>query len=257
MTHIRSALFIVLFYVAFFILAIAGLPCIAVSRRASLGLVKLWARVSLALLRVVCGVRTDFRNLHLLPKGASIIAVKHQSFLETFALITVLDDFSFVLKKELLNLPLFGWYARASGQIGIDRSRRGAAIAQLKADSKARLDAGRQLVIFPEGTRRLVGAPPQYKPGVAAVYAVADVPCTPVALNTGLFWPRRSFLRRPGTVVIEFLPPIPSSLPRAEFMRALQGAIEPATSALVAEALSDHPALRRAISKAGPEPVRA
>ena len=236
LTTVRSAIFNVAFYAAFVGLMVFGMPCLVMRRRACLVVVRLWAKVSVWLLHAICGTRIEFRNLHLLPKGASILAVKHQSFLETFALITVLDDFSYILKKELTVVPFFGWYVRASDQIALDRSKRGGAIARLKTAVQEKLRAGRQVVIFPEGTRRAIGAPPDYKVGVAALCASSCVPCTPVALNTGLFWPRRSFRRRPGTVVIEFLPPIATGLSKRDFMAAVQGAIEPATDALVAEA---------------------
>ena len=244
----RSAIFNIAFYAAFVGLMVFGLPCLLMRRRACMVVVRLWARVSVWLLQAICGTRIEFRNLHLLPKGASILAVKHQSFLETFALITVLDDFSYILKKELTDVPFFGWYVRASDQIAVDRSKRGGAIARLKLAVQERLGAGRQVVIFPEGTRQPIGAPPDYKVGVAALCANSRVPCTPVALNTGLFWPRRSFRRRPGTVVIEFLPPIATGLAKRDFMAALQNTIEPATDALVAEAFA---AIRRGPTKAG------
>lgn len=252
MIYIRSAIFNVVFYVAFVLLMIVGSPCLLVSRRASLMIVKIWARMSVAILSGVCGIRIEFRNLHLVPKGASIIASKHQSFLETFALITVLDDFSYILKKELTTIPLLGWYINATEQIGVDRSKKGGVIAQLQRTIRERLDDGRQVIIFPEGTRRPVGAPALYKPGISAFCAVAGVPCTPVALNSGLFWPRRSFLKRPGTVVVEFLPPIPPSLTKSEFMRALKNAIEPATDALVAAALASDPGLDQFVAKNSP-----
>lgn len=238
LTTIRSVIFNVAFYAAFVGLMVLGLPCLCMRRRACLAVIRLWAQTSVWLLHAICGTRIEFRNLHLLPKGASILAVKHQSFLETFALITVLDDFSYILKKELTGVPFFGWYVRASEQIAVDRSKRGGAIARLKMAVQERLRAGRQIVIFPEGTRKSIGAPPDYKVGVAALCANSCVPCTPVALNTGLFWPRRSFRRRPGTVVIEFLPPIATGLAKRDFMQALQDAIEPATEALVAEAFA-------------------
>ncbi len=238
LTTVRSAIFNVAFYAAFVGLMVFGMPCLVMRRRACLAVIRLWAQVSVWLLQAICGTRIEFRNLHLLPKGASILAVKHQSFLETFALITVLDDFSYILKKELTVVPFFGWYIRASEQIALDRSKRGGALARLKAAVAERLDAGRQVVIFPEGTRRPIGAPPDYKVGVAALCASSRVPCTPVALNTGLFWPRHSFRRHPGTVVIEFLPPIATGLAKRDFMAAVQGAIEPATEALVAEAFA-------------------
>jgi 1-acyl-sn-glycerol-3-phosphate acyltransferase len=233
----RSVVFNILFYTTFIILMVGGSP-LMVSRRWTFGLVRFWARASLGLLDLVCGIRVEFRNLHLLPQGGSILAVKHQSFLETFALITVLDDFTYILKRELTWIPLFGWYLKVTGQIAIDRSRKGSVIQQLIPQVRRKLATGRQIVIFPEGTRRPVDGPAVYKSGVAMLCAAAAVPCTPVALNTGLFWPRRSFLKRPGTVVIEFLPAI-APAPREDFMQALKNAMEPATAALVAETAAD------------------
>ena len=257
MIHVRSALFNILFYLTFIALMVFGSPCLILSRRATLRVVRLWARSSLWLLATICGTSIEFRNLHLIPKGASILAVKHQSFLETFALITVLDDFSYILKKELLSIPFFGWYLRASDQIAIDRAKRGGALAELQASVKQKLAQGRQVIIFPEGTRRPVSAPPLYKVGVSALCATSAVPCTPVALDTGLFWPRRSYLRRPGTVVIEFLPPICTGLPKRAFMTALENAIEPATDALVARALAEDPELGSFLARTQHAPVEA
>ncbi len=248
MIHVRSAVFQVAFYAAFVALMLVGLPTMVMPRAATMVIVRLWARVSVWLLAAICGTKVEFRNLHLLPKGASILAVKHQSFLETFALITVLDDFAYILKKELTAIPLFGWYVKGADQIGIDRGKRAATLGSLQRAVRAKLAAGRQVIIFPEGTRRLIGVPPLYKVGVSALVTDSDVPCTPVALNSGLFWPRHSFLRRPGTVVIEFLPPIAPGLAKRAFMAAIETAIEPATNALVEAALNADPTLRRAVA---------
>lgn len=248
MILLRSAIFHVLFYATFIALMIVGLPCLLFPRAVTMGLVRVWARLSVWLLAAICGTRIEFRNLHLLPTGASILAVKHQSFLETFALITVLGDFSYVLKKELTAIPFFGWYVKATEQIGIDRDKKTGTLVALQRAVREKLAAGRQVVIFPEGTRRPIGVAAAYKAGVSALVANSNVPCTPVALNSGLFWPRRSFVRRPGTVVIEFLPPIPCGLPRRAFMHALEDAIEPATDALVARALADDPDLDRVVA---------
>jgi 1-acyl-sn-glycerol-3-phosphate acyltransferase len=252
MLLIRSALFNVVFYATFIAFMVIGVPFLLISRGSALLVVRLWARVSVWLLAVMCGTRIEFRNLELLPKGASIVAVKHQSFLETFALINVLDDFTYILKKELTTIPFFGWYLRATQQIGIDRSKKGSTMGMLVRAVQEKLAAGRQIVIFPEGTRCPVGMPAVYKPGVSVLCVAGNVPCTPVALNSGLFWPRHSFVRRPGTVVIEFLPPIHPGLDKRHFMAALENAIEPATNALVARALADNPDLDDSIVRRTP-----
>lgn len=250
MVTLRSVAFNSLFYALFIVLMIVGMPFLMLPRRFCLKLVRVWARTSLALLDLVCGLRVEFRGLHLLPKGGVILAVKHQSFLETIALVTVLDDFAYVLKKELAAIPLFGWYIRATQQVAVDREQGAGAMPRLQSAVCEKLGLGRQVVIFPEGTRRAVGTPPIYKSGVALLCSRCDVPCTPVALNTGLFWPRHGIKRRSGTVVIEFLAPIAPGQDKRGFMRALQGAIEPATDALVAEAIADDPSLDQALFKA-------
>lgn len=243
MILIRSLVFNVAFYLSFILLMIIGLPTMIISRRSVLVVVRLWARVSLWLLASICGTKVEFRGLHNLPDGAAIIAPKHQSFLETIALIVVLSDFTYILKKELIAIPFFGWWLKASDQIAIDRAKGSGTLAMLQKAVRAKLALGRQVVIFPEGTRKPIGAPPAYKTGVAILCADCSVPCTPVALNAGLFWPRRSMLRPPGTVVIEFLPPIKPGLEKRLFLQALETAIEPATNALVDEALRANPGL--------------
>ena len=251
----RSALFAATFYVLLVALMIGGLPLL-LSSRPALALARTWARLSLGLLRLLCGVRIEFRGVEHRPRGGAILAVKHQSFLETFALILALDDFAYVLKRELLAIPLFGWYLRKTRQIAVERGRHAGALPALRDAVGEALRQGRSVVIFPEGTRRSVGAPPAYKPGVALLCgdgrSGGGMPCTPVALNTGLFWPRRSMKRRPGTVVIEFLPPVSPTLGKRDFMTALQATIEAASDDLVAEAIAADPRLIRSIAKRQP-----
>jgi 1-acyl-sn-glycerol-3-phosphate acyltransferase len=235
---VRSTIFNVLFYVNVLVLMIVGLPMCLMGRRAGIFMARAWAKTSLWLLRVVCGTKVEYRGAELVPPGGGIvIAPKHQSILETFALVPMVPDFAYVFKRELNWIPLFGWYLMAVDQIAIDRSSGATALTQVPNGTDERLRAGRSVFIFPEGTRRPIGAPPRYKHGVTHLYATLDVPVMPVALNTGLFWPRRSFLRKPGVAVIEFLPIIQPGLPREEFAALLQSTIETRSDALVAEAL--------------------
>ncbi|MDB5570805.1 MAG: phospholipid/glycerol acyltransferase [Hyphomicrobiales bacterium] len=243
MLILRSLIFNVLFYAALILLMVVGLPTLLAGRRAAFRVARAWAAISIWLLRAVCGLKVEFRGHENLPSGPCIIAAKHQSLLETFALITHVTDFTFILKRELTFIPFFGWYLRATEQIAIDRASGRAALDQVTEKSGIALAQGRQVFIFPEGTRRAVGAEPKYKGGVSHIYAAAHAPCVPVALNTGLFWPRRSFVRRPGTVVIEYLPAIPPGLERNEFARLLQEKIESACDRLVGEALAKDPSL--------------
>jgi len=245
MIFLRSAAFHVLFYIVLVGLMIVGVPFAFMPRQKMLELPKLWGRVSLFLLEHVCGLKVEFRGLEHLPPRAAIIAAKHQSFLETFAMPTVLGDFTYVLKRELMGIPVFGWYLRAAEQLAIDRARRTNALTQVAKEARKLLAEGRQIVIFPEGTRKLVGAPPDYKAGVALVQTETGAPCVPVALNTGLFWPRSGFARRPGRAVIEFLEPIAPGLDRKAFMAVLQERIERASDRLAAEAYGRDPSLRK------------
>ncbi|PNG28027.1 lysophospholipid acyltransferase family protein [Methylocella silvestris] len=243
MTVIRSILFNVAFYVNITVLAFAGLPTLLMKRGAVQDLARLWARNSLWLLDKICGLKVEFRGRENLPRGACIIAAKHQSALETFALTTQMDDFTFVLKRELMAIPFFGWYLKGAGQIGIERARRGQALAELTRQVSVAIDERRQVFIFPEGTRTLPGAAPDYKAGVAHLCAATGAVCVPVALNSGLFWPRQGFLRRRGRVVIQFLPPIAADVDKHKFMRLLQSRIEAATEELIAEAIVANPSL--------------
>ena len=245
MVFLRSALFHVLFYIVLVGLMIIGFPYAFMPRRKMLDLPKLWGRISLLLLDHICGLKVEFRGLEHLPTGGVIIAAKHQCFLETFAMPTKLGDFTYVLKRELMAIPLFGWYLRAAEQLAIDRSRRTSALTQVAKEARKILAQGRQIVIFPEGTRKPVGAPPDYKAGVAFVQAETGALCVPVALNTGLFWPRHGFVRRPGRAVIAFLEPIAPGLGRKAFMALLQERIETASDRLAAEAFAQDPSLRK------------
>jgi 1-acyl-sn-glycerol-3-phosphate acyltransferase len=250
MTSIRSLTFHAAFYVTTTLLAVLGLPLLAGDRHKVQAYARFWTRTALWLLEKICGTRIEFRGLEHLPDGACLIAAKHQSALETLALTTITRDFSYILKKELMGIPVFGWYLAGAGQIALDRSKRGQALPDLSRQAREAVAEGRQIFIFPEGTRKPVGAAPEYKSGVAHLYADTGAPCVPVALNSGLFWPRQSILLRPGTVTIEFLEPIPPGLPKQEFLELLQCRIEDATVHLVAAALAADPNLKQALERA-------
>ena len=236
MVAVRSVIFNLLFYATLVVLMIVGLPMILGGRRGVFALASVWRAVSVWLLEHVCGLKVEYRGVENIPPGGVLIAAKHQSFLETFALLKYAPDFAIILKRQLTYVPLFGLYLIVSKQIAIDRARGRQALQQIAAAAKPVLAAGRQIFIYPEGTRRPPGAPPKYKHGVAAIYAETGAPCLPVAVNTGLFWRRRGFMRRPGVAVIEYLPPIPPGLDREVFAARLQEAIETACARLNAEA---------------------
>ncbi len=249
MLFLRSLLFQIMFFLNMFALMIVWLPCLPMRRQINQELGRTWGRTTLWLLEKICGTKIEWRGLENIQKGAVIVACKHQSIWETFVLPIRFPDFSYILKHELIWLPFFGWYLLAAEQIAIDRAKGGKLLPQLAVKAKKIFAQGRQLFIFPEGTRRPAGAPPQYKFGIAHLYAATETPVLPVAVNSGLFWPRRSFLVRPGTVVIEFLPLIaPGMEPRA-FFEMLSTRIEEASDRLIAEAVAKDPSLAALVAE--------
>jgi 1-acyl-sn-glycerol-3-phosphate acyltransferase len=239
---VRSILFNALFYLNTLVYLIIALPTFFMPYRAIIAVARSWGRTNLVLLRVVAGIDCEVRGLDKIPKGAVIVASKHQSAWETFALLPLFDNPTFILKRELQWIPIFGWLTIKGRMVPVDRSKGSSALVAMTERAREELADGRQIIIFPEGTRRPAGAEPRYKHGVAHLYVAEGVPCVPVALNSGLFWPRRSIRRLPGTVLVEILDPIPPGLSRDEFFARLQEEIEPATARLIAEARAEQAA---------------
>lgn len=235
MILVRSLLFNVLFYLNTVVWLTIALPTFFLPYRVVIGIAKAWGRCNLVLLRAVAGIDHEIRNREKIPTGAIIVAAKHQSAWETFALLPLFENPFFIVKRELQWLPIFGWLMIKGRMVPVDRGGGSKALNAMTERARAELAKGRQLVIFPEGTRRPAGAEPRYKYGVAQIYAAEGVPCVPIALNSGLFWPRRSILVRPGTVLVEVLDPIAPGLDKDEFFLRLQHDIETATARLIAE----------------------
>ncbi len=234
MNALRSLAFNLAFGLATLALGLIGLPVLLGPRRWASTLGRIWANVCMALLRWIVGLDWEVRGTA--PEGAALVVAKHQSAWETLALTLILHEPAFVLKRALLWQPPFGPYLRKAGMIAIDRDAGSKAIRQMLARAAEVLAAGRAIAIFPEGTRRAPGAPPAYLPGAAALYRGLDCPVIPVALNSGVFWGRNAFAKRPGRIVLEFLEPIPPGLNRHAFMARLENEIETATRRLVQEA---------------------
>jgi 1-acyl-sn-glycerol-3-phosphate acyltransferase len=234
---VRALVFNAVVYTSLTLWMVLGAPFLLLPRRWLIGMMRAWGRVFLWECRVFGGLKVEFRGLDNIPDGPLLIASKHQSAWETLAFLAVFKDPCFILKRELSFIPLFGWYAIKSNQVPVDRRGGNAVMKALVATAKreAHRDGGRQIIFFPEGTRRPIDAEPQYRYGVALAYSVMKVPCVPVAINAGLYWPRRSLKLRPGTILVEFLPPIPPDLPRDDFFQRMQQEIEASTRALVAE----------------------
>ena len=222
MIIIRSVVFNVLFYLVLAAYLMVAMPTLLLPRWGIIRLAQHWGRVNLHLLRIVCGITVEWRGLEKIPAGACLVAAKHQSVWETFA-----------------------WRAR---MIPVDRGGGKPALAAMAAHVRDALAAGKQIIIFPEGTRRPAGAEPKYKYGIAHLYGEGIAACVPIALNSGLFWPRRQFLRYPGTITVEILDPIAPGLPIEVFFERLQRDLEAATARLIAQG-------RRDIAAAGAGPA--
>ncbi|MCC7276289.1 MAG: 1-acyl-sn-glycerol-3-phosphate acyltransferase [Alphaproteobacteria bacterium] len=236
MTALRSALFNLLFFAWTILLAVTTWPALLLPRRAVVAVYHLWRRGIDALLRRVVGIEQRWIGLDRRPAGPVIYAAKHQSAWDTIAMPGRLGDAAVVIKRELLWIPVYGWFAARYGVIPVDRSAGSAALRRMLARARAAAAAGRSILIFPQGTRVAPGAAAPYHPGVAALYAHLGLPVVPVAVDSGLRWGRRAFLKRPGTITVELLPEIPPGLDRRRFLRRLEDETETATDRLAAAA---------------------
>jgi 1-acyl-sn-glycerol-3-phosphate acyltransferase len=233
--RLRSLTFNIIFFTWTFLFSVSVILLGFLPRKLLQRTIARWMGTVMTVLRWTTGIRYEVRGWENFPTGPAIIASKHQSAWDTGIFYILCHDPAYVLKRELIWIPFYGWVLKRVKMIAVDRSAHASALKRLIRQAGAALKAGRQVVIFPEGTRRAVGAPPDYQPGVAALYRAFDVPVVPVAVNSGLYWPRRSFLKKRGTILVEFLPAIPKGLDRKEFMAELEGRIEEGTRRLVAE----------------------
>ncbi|MCW5696225.1 MAG: 1-acyl-sn-glycerol-3-phosphate acyltransferase [Bauldia sp.] len=242
MTAIRSAVYNVLFYVTMIVAFIVITPVyFFLPQPANMAVVSGMAKTLLWLLRVVCGTKAEFRGLENIPTGPVVIASKHQSLWETFALLTVIRNPGVVIKRQLLYVPIWGWWAWKARMIYVTRGAGSAALKEITEGAKRVLAEGRPVIIFPEGTRKAPGAPPDVKYGIVHLYGKLGVPVVPVALNSGFYWPRRRFLRFPGTIVVEFLPSIAPGLSSRAFLTRLTETVEAGVDRLIVEADAGKP----------------
>ncbi|KAA6406306.1 1-acyl-sn-glycerol-3-phosphate acyltransferase [Candidatus Tokpelaia sp.] len=195
-----------------------------------------WARSLFWLQKYLVGLNYRVEGSENLPQGPYIVAAKHQSTWETLVLPLYIPDPSFILKRELLWIPFLGWFLAKMGMVPINRGAPLQALKILIAKGKEKAAQNRQIIIFPEGTRKEPGAAPAYKPGLFPIYAELGLPVVPVALNSGLYWPKKRFCLYPGTIKCRILPPIPPGLPRRDFMQKLEAVIENNCDILLAEA---------------------
>jgi 1-acyl-sn-glycerol-3-phosphate acyltransferase len=239
---LRSLIFAAAFYLNTTMFVVFGAPLLLGPRRWAMSALRLHARSSLWWLRVIVGTGIEVRGLEKLPPPPFLVAAKHQSAWDTFALLPLFKDPALVMKAELGMIPVYGWFAHKFEHILIKRHRAAAALKGMISDAKARVAENREIVIFPEGTRSTPGAAADYKPGLVALYEGLKIPCVPLALNSGLYWPRRQFMRYPGTIVVEILDVLPPGMPRAAFKAEVETRIETASKRLIDEAARARPA---------------
>jgi 1-acyl-sn-glycerol-3-phosphate acyltransferase len=236
-TLVRSLVFTFCFYLWSVVMGLVMLPALLGPRRWMIAMFAVWSRGVIVLLRLICGIKVEVRGRQFAPTGAALIAPKHQCMFDVFAQFVLLPDGCFVMKQELMWIPFLGWYAKKTRMIVIDREGGSTTLRKMVKDAIDRFADHRQLVIFPEGTRGQPGVAGAYKPGIAALYREFGVPCVPVATNSGAHWPAHGFIRRPGTIVFEFLEPIAPGMKRAPFMALLEERIETASNGFLAEGL--------------------
>lgn len=237
MIVLRSLLFQIAFYLSNTVQMVFWTPVFfVIPRWLGWRIVRAWSLSHLWLHHWIVGARFSFRGLENIPKDRPfIVASKHQSSWETYSVLLFLDDPSYILKRELIFIPLFGWYAAKMRVVPVNRGKRSEALRAMAQQAQIQYREGRKIIIYPEGTRTEPGSEPKYKYGITHLYRELDAVILPVAVNSGLFWPRKSFLLYPGTIVMEFLPVIEPGLSKEEFALELQNRIETATDALLAE----------------------
>ena len=231
--YFRSLAFDFSFLIWTLICSVLGLPAVFGNRRYVHDTARRWGRGTNFLLKHLVRIEVEFRGLEHLKNGPHLIASKHQSVWETAMIETVVPDCVIVTKQELTWIPIFGQLLIASGMICINRKSGVKVLNQIVQGARTCFEQGRSVWIFPEGTRRPVGAKPKYKYGIYGIYHALNVPVVPVALNSGCFWPRRQFLKKPGKIILEILPPIAPGLQTREFLKTLETAIETKSNQLV------------------------
>lgn len=235
MILLRSLIFAAAFYLWSTLLSLLMLPLLLGPWRWVSAGMRIWTRGVIFLLRWISDIRVEFRGLEHLPTGPALIAAKHNCMFDTMGPLVVVLDACYVMKVELTRIPFYGWFSAKTKMIVVDRDGQANALRGLLTDAKARVAEGRQVVIFPEGSRTAPRERRDYQPGVAGLYRTLRLPCVPMATNSGAHWPAHGFLRTPGTIVFEFLPAIPTGLSRETFMADLRDTIEQASDLLLSE----------------------
>ena len=243
---ILRSLFFNIFFILWTAFAVIVMSILLVfPRKIMASIVTIWAKVLTIGLRIIVGLSFEVRGISNIVDGNAIYAAKHQSAWDTFIYFLILKNPSYILKKELLLIPFWGWCAKRYGAISVDRKGGGSALKEMIFDVKDRLEKNMSIIIFPEGTRTLPREKKPYQSGVAAIYKRLNAPIIPVAVNSGVFWGRRQFKKYPGTIILQFLPAIEPGYSRNELMEQLVSSIETASTTLVEEAILDYPEIKR------------
>jgi 1-acyl-sn-glycerol-3-phosphate acyltransferase len=232
MLFVRSLIFNLFLYVFTAFSSVVAMSIGMAAPRHLPGFARWWSQSWLLAYKLICGVSYTVVGREHLPEGGCVIAMKHQSTWDTFAMFAIFREPVFVFKSELTRIPFFGKALLQLGCIPVNRGTGRAALDNMIEGVASARSRGKQVVIFPEGTRGAVGAPPTYKSGVSHMYSAIGGAFLPVALNSGLYWPRHQFLRPPGTIMVEILPVIPADLPRKDMQSLLVGEIEKASERL-------------------------
>jgi 1-acyl-sn-glycerol-3-phosphate acyltransferase len=250
MIYLRSFLFNIICYTIIFIGSVVTSIVGIFSQKLC---VTLWGnffqKISAWFLKMICGLEIEVRGAENLPESGAIFASKHQSAMETYFLVSHIKNSNYILKKELTYIPIFGWAVKAYGCVAIDRSKGIKSMKQMLNGAKKSMESGRNFIIFPEGTRTKPGMKTNYKPGIAFLYQNLNAPVIPVAINTGMFWKKRSFLRHKGKVVFEFLEPMEPNMDKKEFIKELQKRIEDKCAELNQEAIASNPEVEKNLIK--------
>lgn len=250
MIYIRSTLFNIVWYVNIIVQMVVQTPFyFFLSHKQAVKVPKRWANSTHWFHKVLVGTHMEVEGLENIPEGGCIMASKHQSIWEFYTIYALVPDGAFVLKSELMKIPFFGWFVGKLVHIPIRRGEKGVAMRRMIRDAAVEIEKNRQIIIFPEGTRRSPGAEPNYRYGITRLYMDLNAPVVPIALNSGLYWPRRKFIRRPGTIRIKFLEPIQPGLSAEAFSEELERRIEEACDELYWRASQDEvsPPLSKAV----------
>lgn len=228
MQRLRSIAFAIFFGLSILVASIVAAPVALFSAKAARAVAKSWSRAILHAVKIIAGVSYKIEGEENIPQGGAIVAANHQSQWETIALYAHLPNPVVIAKKELFDIPIYGWWLRRVGNIAVDRAGGAKALRALRAEAAAHIANGDQIVVFPESTRAPVGEKLPFHPGVAGIYSSVDGPCVPAAHDSGLYWRYPGIDKVPGEITLKFLPPIAADLDRKTFLRELQSQIEKA-----------------------------